>query len=217
MLDGHGQPVTARFNSARNVTRDLNELIGLCKGVLIDNEVTQQEAEFLIRWIHDHQEVADHWPVSVLYPRLKQVLEDGVLDSDEAAELLTLLQDITGDRLESINTQTGEVLVDQSATVLPLNEPEEDILFSEQHFVLTGKFASGTRKECEAEVLSRGGYVQRKPTKKTRYVVIGTCGSRDWAHAPWGRKIQHAMLLREEGQDLNIISEERWAKEIGLV
>ncbi len=56
-------------------------------------------------------------------------------------------------------------------------------------FVLTGKFVTGTRTECELEIVEHGGLTNKSPTRNTRFVVIGNLGSTGWAQSNYGRKI----------------------------
>lgn len=213
----HGQPVTTRLRRAANQTRNINELIGICRGIAFDNQVTQDEAVSLAQWLYAQPDLLDTWPASVLYERLCDVLADGVVDQEEAAELLQLLRQVVGDKpglTESIDTETGEVAYEAASTTLPVTEPEV-IEFESMSFVLTGKFASGTRSECESEVLRRGGKCQKNPTKATNYVVIGDAGSRDWVHSTWGRKIEKAVALQEDGSSVQVVSESHWVKFLG--
>jgi hypothetical protein len=71
------------------------------------------------------------------------------------------------------------------------------VAFPTQQFVVTGRFAFGTRqKVCEA-ISGLGGIPGgSKPTKATRYFVIGTFASRDWYNTNYGRKIERAVELR---------------------
>ncbi len=217
-LDVNGQPVSTRLNNAKNLTRDINELIGICRGVVFDDEVTQKEAENLFNWLHAQPALVDTWPANVIYSRLKDVLEDNLLDQDEAADLLAMLNQVIAmpDRVESVDKATGEVLSEVASTVLPLTEPSEFSIHG-YHFVFTGKFASGTRSECQAEITNRGGQCQSSPTKKTRFLVIGSIGSRDWVHSSWGRKIEKAVELREAGELIDILSEEAWLQYMELL
>lgn len=55
--------------------------------------------------------------------------------------------------------------------------------------MFTGKFAYGTRADCEREVSDRGSLCELTVTRRTSFLVIGTFGSEDWAHSSYGRKI----------------------------
>ncbi|MCZ6503034.1 MAG: NAD-dependent DNA ligase, partial [Gammaproteobacteria bacterium] len=89
---------TARSRNAGRVQdRLIDELIGISRGVIADGVVDEKEAIFIGQWIENHREIADSWPVNVLYVRLTEMLKDGVLSEDEQKELLETLRDLTGD------------------------------------------------------------------------------------------------------------------------
>lgn len=201
-------------NRGRINDRAVDELLGLCRGVLADGEVNQAEAEFLLGWIEGHRDVADQWPANVLYERLIRMLKDGVLDLDEQQELLGVLIELTGVMLSD---STGKTVVPgvkpmpiSTSTKLPLSIPAPDIIFQGNTFCLTGIFATGTRKECESLVSERGGLLAKNPTLKTDYVVIGIVGNNDWIHSSYGRKIERAVEISHQNGHLAIVSEEHW-------
>jgi hypothetical protein len=59
--------------------------------------------------------------------------------------------------------------------------------------------------------MAKGGLPAPSITKKLNYLVIGSVGSRDWAHSTHGRKIEKAVSYRNGGAPLAIIGEEHWA------
>lgn len=200
MLDDHGQPLNKRFNAARIVDRKIDQLLGLCEGVLADGMVVQQEAEFLRKWVANNPEILGTWPANILFARLEEFLADGVLDEAEEQELLGLMMDISG-----IHASEGK-----TAASLPLCDPQPDLDFEGKRFVLTGRFACGTRKECENVVSDVGGEAVKTVSGKIDYLVIGTLVSDQWIHESYGRKIEKAVELRESGKGVSIVSEEHW-------
>lgn len=212
-----GQPVSARLRAAAVQTRNINELLGICRGITFDNRVNQAELESLFAWLHSQPELVKVWPANVLYQRLVEVFEDGVVDPEEAADVLAMLKQVVGGApqiQQNVDIDTGELVAEVGSTALPVTEPEI-ILFEERNFVLTGKFAAGSRRECQAEINQRGGICQSSPTRVTNYVVVGSIGSRDWIQSSWGRKIEKAVELRESGQPIEIIAEEHWVRWLG--
>lgn len=201
------QPTNMLFARSRLIDRNVDELIGICKGVLFDGVTVQEEAEMMLAWMETNRQAANKWPANILYARISTMLEDGVLDIDEQAELLDVLMHITGPAAHLNN-------VHSSSTGLPLTQPQPDIIFLGQLFCVTGKFASGTRNEINGIIESRGGIAKTKPTKQTNYLVIGEVGSRDWIHSTFGRKIEKAVEFNQQGSSINIISEEHWFKSI---
>jgi hypothetical protein len=205
--DPHGQPFNIRFNRAHRAERDLSEFLGLAKGVLADGVVTDVEARHTADWMASHPDAAEQWPLPAVIQRLQRIFADGRVDEEERRDLAELLRAIVGG--------TAGVIVGADApTELPLDAPPPVFAWSGAVFVFTGKFAYGTRANCEREVISRGGICHDRITKKTNYLVIGTFGSRDWMHTSFGRKIQKAVTYRSKGQQLFIVSEDHWGAAI---
>jgi len=191
-----------RFNSARVQSRNMDELIGLSRGMLADGKIVQEEAEFLQRWLHQAQDMGDDPIYRILTSRLEMMLADDVLDADESQELLEMLQALTGDNGKPTNYRRP--------SHLPLNDPLPDIDFQDRGFTFTGVMAFGPRKECQALVTERGGKALPGPSKKVHYLVIGTIANEHWAHSSYGRKIERALEIRESGHPLAIINEDHF-------
>lgn len=194
------------FSSARISDRMIDELVGLCRGLIADGSVSEGEARYLLDWIEKNREVSGQWPARDLYRRLRQMLTDGQIDVEEQNELLGILKDLTGGYVS-----TEDRVVSYSSQ-LPLTQPPPVVEFTGRSFCLTGKFAYGSRKKCEAEVLARGGSVQGAPSRTTGFLVIGMMGSIAWIHSTHGRKIEQAVAFREEGLPLHIICEPHWVE-----
>lgn len=203
-LDPHGQPVTRQLSLARNATRDANELTGLARGMLADGALNQNEAEFMLQWLEERPESASVWPFNVLLQRFDEALRDGHLDAKEERELIDTLMELIGGGMTDNGASTA-------ASTLPLCKPAPEVEFEDAVFCLTGTFVSGTRRECEQEIVARGGVPKSSVTKKTRFLVIGNVGSTDWANTTYGRKIEKGVLLREDGNPISIISEKHWS------
>lgn len=137
------------------------------------------------------------------------MLQDGVLDAEESAELMALLQKLTGD-----STELGEVA---KSSGLPLCDPPPAISFDGRSFLFTGTCAYGTRRECEGAVTALGGLIAPSVNKKLNYLVIGTYVTDSWIHETFGRKIEKAMEYRADGLPLSIITEAHWARSSGLI
>ncbi|HJL61778.1 MAG TPA: BRCT domain-containing protein [Pseudomonadales bacterium] len=198
---------SARSKTASRIQdRLIDELIGVCRGVIADGIVDENEAIFLGQWIENHREIADRWPVNILYARLTEMLKDGVLSESEEAELLSTLRDITGE--SSLFQEPNR------STTLPLDIPLPDIEFEGKTFCLTGRFVFGSTLDCEETIAELGGSLADSPARGTDYLIIGEMCSPDWVHTTFGRSIEHAVELREQGSPIAIVSEEHWVNSL---
>ena len=93
-----------------------------------------------------------------------------------------------------------------------LDKPAPDVVFEGRSFCFTGIFVygEGDREQCKAAVRARGGYCHEHPNQDLNYLVVGTFAEPAWAHKTFGRKIEHALELKQVGACCKIISEEHW-------
>ena len=192
------------FNRTDVADKQVDTLIGLCKGIAADGAVNQQEAEFLQGWLAANEITIQSNPVTAtLLDRVNEMLSDGVLDREEAQDLLAALRSFTGDAPEP-----GEFI---KTTNLPINRPEPRIEFAEKRFCFTGTFAFGSRSKCATLIDALGGTHARTVTMKLDYLVLGVYVTPSWAHEAFGRKIEKAMHYRDErDRNIAIVSERHW-------
>lgn len=207
MVDTFGKSAAASgaMTQDRRKDRSIDELIGLSRGILANGDIDQSEAEYLLKWLDANREFGDHFPFNVLYPRIYDMLSDGVFDSDEEGELMQMLLALQGGTLEGNESQAVS-----NATILPVCDPVPSVEFEGKKFVVTGNFATGNRKEVTQLIEALGGIVKKDVIKAIDYLVIGEVGSRDWMHSSFGRKIEKAVNYRETGLPISIITEEHW-------
>jgi len=186
--------------------RKVNELIGICRGVMADGTVNQQEAEFIIKWLNDNCKNTNTYPFNIVYSRISGMLLDGVLSDDEKEDLFDLMQKLTG----------GEIICEDTesmSSTLPLCVPAPKIVFSGSSFVFTGTFTTGTRDRLSKIISDLGGVMHDQVKLDTDYLVIGDVGSRDWIHSSYGRKIEKAVEYRDiKDTGISIVCESHWAK-----
>lgn len=211
-IDEHGQPVSRAVNARRRADRANDELIGLCRGMLADRRINQEEADFLSQWMEINPDVLNKYPGNLIHARVCEYLEDGILDADEKIELFEFIARMIG------HTETP--LPVTTSTSLPFDMPMPDLIFDGCEFCLTGRFAYGTRMDCNLLIKSLGGSLCSTPLKRGCVVVIGFIGSPDWIHSTHGRKIEAAIEYRDAGHPISIVSEDHWMQcymnEVGL-
>lgn len=180
---------------------DLHLLSGLCKGLISDKFLSEDEIRYLDWWLTQNGALKNNYPGKNLYVLVKDILSDGRITPAESETLHKALVDFTGCDLES-------GVVDGLATKLPVDS-DAMVVLEGSTFCLTGIFLAGKRSHVEDMVTKNGGLISGNVTKKINYLVIGTLSSRDWKFSSHGRKIEKAISYRdEEGVELKIISEE---------
>jgi hypothetical protein len=202
VLDEHGQPVVRGYNESRRIDRAVDEMIGLLRGITAGGPITPAVVVELAKWLLRNQEAATTWPISTVVEEVGQIVGTGRVTEQDCGRLYSLF-------LQVLGPDAG--LYENAATGLPLTAPAPDVIFVGRVFVFTGKFRYGSRQFCRDAVVERGGRWEAHPTRETNYVVIGAIGSADWAHSTYGRKIEHAVQLRESGHALAIVAESHWA------
>lgn len=195
----------AEMTRSWRMDRSTNELVGICRGILADGEVNVSEATFLLDWLDRHSEFSSQFPYNVLYPRIAEALQDGVLDLDEERDLLEALTATVGG--ETAHPSGANSL----SMKLPYDEPLPTILHSASVFVITGTFTYGKRRTIAEAIEARMGVIRNAVSRSTDYVIVGEVGSRDWLHSCYGRKIQDAVDLRSQGEMISIVPERHWS------
>ena len=190
-----------RAGGDRISSRQIDELIGISRGILADGQVNQAEAEFLQKWLAVNTSISGEPLIQGLYRRVAEILSDGVFDEEEKAELFDTLNRFTVGDFE-----LGEVM---KPTTLPLCHPAPALSFRGLRYCFTGTFNFGQRKHCEAAVVERGASVGGI-TQKTQVLVIGAYATESWKHSSFGNKILQAAEWREGGFPISIVSEEHW-------
>ena len=194
-----------QLGSDRISSRQVDELIGIARGIAADGVLNQPEVEFLQKWLAANSSLSDQPLIRTLYQRVADILGDGVADAEECGELL--------DTLNSFSTrdfELGEVL---KSTTLPLCDPPPQLEFAGRNYCFTGTFTFGKRRDCEQAVVGRGASCGSL-NLRTDYLVIGVYATESWKHSSMGNKILKACEWRDEGVPISIVSEEHWTKHL---
>lgn len=194
-----------RLGGDRITSRQIDELVGLARGVAADGDLNQAEVEFLQKWLAANVAVSEQPLIRTLYGRINEVLADGVLEAEEKAVLLETLNSFS-----SRDFELGEVL---KSSTLPLCEPAPSLSFAGTTYCFTGTFVYGQRKHCEQAVAERGGFCGGL-SLKTDVLVIGAYATESWKHSAFGTKILRASDWRDEGRPIAIVSEQHWTRHL---
>lgn len=189
------------------LTRSAQTLIGICAGLTADGKLNDAEIAFIQTWLAQNIEVTTIWPGSAIAARIEQVMKDGVITDAERADLINLLQSLSGNEF----AETGSAA--PSGPAVPYDEISE-ITFSGRSFCLTGTFFFGTRAACEKLLSKLGGEAVGTVTGKLDYLIVGSGCSEQWANTTYGRKIEAAIERKQRYGKPVIISEKAWVEAI---
>ena len=192
----------ALATDARLLKRSCESLLGIAAGLIADGELNDKEVLFLSTWLSEHPELAGSWPGEVVFKRVREALNDGVLTSDELLYLRQTLEQLVGGSFVdsgSVSDGVNSLPIDRSAAVV----------VAEASFCFTGKFIFGTRAACERAVTTRGGTIEAVH-RSLRFLIVGELSSREWKYSSHGSKIEAAMRLKDMGHGLSIVSESQW-------
>jgi NAD-dependent DNA ligase len=191
------------FRKQEIADRQIDTFIGLCKGLTADGKINKCEAYVLMGWLIQGQAYARHPFIIRLFEQVSNLLNKGEPSKESLNELYLVLKKFSGD-----DSELGELA---KPTGLPITSPEPPVVFKNNVFVFTGKFAFGTRQQCADAVERKAGKVANNVTQATTYMVIGSYVSESWKHETFGRKIEKALSL----PDLKIITEHHFIKALG--
>lgn len=204
--DESGQHIRLfRRNFENNIRKSIDQLSGICSGILADGLVTDTEALFFADYVQKFASYQPAWPFTDILARVQRIFSDGICDEEEREELKLVMEALCG---HEKHLKAGETY----SSTLPFDSPfPTPIAFPGRNFVVTGKFAFGSRSKVISAIEDRGGNGTASPPRlDTHYLVVGLFASRDWAFTNYGRKIERAVELRNQSTGMAIISEQHW-------
>jgi len=189
-------------NPSETLKQSLGELLGLARGLMADQELTDSEIHFLNEWLEERHTMTSSFPGNVIHERIKDVLEDGVVTEEERSHLVDTLNMLIEDRLEDLAEQVDltELWFDDVGL----------IDFNKARFCLTGNFVFGPEDVCKTAIEQRGGIVTPSVGDESHFLVVGGLGVDEWRSGGLGAEIESAMRLRAKGKSVKIIPEDSW-------
>lgn len=188
----------------KRVIKSINVLIGMVSGIVCDDKLQDAEVQYLSTWLSEHNELAQEYPASVIYRRVREVLSDGIITELERAHLLNELKVMAGTNF----VETGAALPEHISSIF---DSDPHVIIPGNLFIFTGEFMWGTRASLQRAVDLRGGMFKENITNRTNYLVVGSRSSPDWIVENFGRKIQKAVEMANSGEyEIAIIREADW-------
>ena len=193
------------FTSYDLYTSGLQELQGICHGLLADGVINDTEIHALKYWMDINDHLSTYYPYDELMSVLTEVLEDGVVDDNEKLYLKRFFNEFVELRdkelKEQINIETAHIKVQGICAVDP------DIDIDGKQFCITGTSSRSTKPKMAQIVDDLGGIYKGNLSRKTDYLIVCDQGNPCWTFACYGRKIEQAIKLRQAGSSLVIVHE----------
>lgn len=186
----------------------VNHLLGFLSGISADDTICDMEIERLSSLLEKDKTLSSIWPANAIKKRLDAILADDLVDEDERKELLDLIKAVSGQSMLDTGLAYG-MTADFSTT------QDGRLCINGKRVCFTGKFLSGTRKVQEQRANALGAEIKGTVSKSIDILVLGSIASRDWRFTSYGRKIESALLLRDERVSVEIINEELWNALVG--
>lgn len=183
------------------VTQHMQVFQGMLGGIASDGRIDVVEVRSLREWMNDHTELARHWPFTEIDSLITAALVDSVLDPIEHQLLLTWCGAFTD--ISSHKTLTGKTTgfgttLDGIAACTPT------ITFTGTTFCITGASARAKRRVIEEYIKSLGGSIS-DVSRTLDYLILCDAGSKCWAYACYGRKVEAVMENRKAGNATSLI------------
>lgn len=105
-----------KANLENNVSKAIDQLSGICAGILADGVVNQQEAEFFASWIRKYAPLEPVWPFTDVLARVERIFADGRCDEEERQEMKAMMEALCGHASQTNPKETY-------STALPLDSP----------------------------------------------------------------------------------------------
>lgn len=183
------------------LTAGIQQLMGIIKGISIDNEINADELKYLDNWLEANEYLKNSWPYDELYSLVTSILQDQIVTAEEHDSLLDFCKAISGDGTEESNNEfiavlkTGFYQIDPSITI------------QENTFCITGLSKKYKRREIAERIELYGGVVVDSVNSKLNYLIVCDEKNACWAFTCYGRKIEEAMKHRKKGVNLVIVHE----------
>lgn len=186
------------------VMASLQELQGVLAGVLLDGEVKEEEVFGLRKWMERNQHLKTIWPYDEVESLLATVLEDGEVSDDEVYILQNFFSCFLGVVDEEPVSDADDDVPFYLTGICAVNP---NISFDGKQFCFTGHFTDIDYYRVVARLKDKGAVIVEEPDEQTNYLVVGSGGNPCWAYACYGRKIERAVQLRQQGNPLLIVHE----------
>lgn len=172
--------------STSTVTLATQILNGIIRGILTDEEITDEECQNLRAWLYENNYLSGHFPFDKLYSAIETVLADGVLTPSEAATIKSEINNLL-DPVESLRKEVMSI--------------------KGKRICLSGNFAFGQKSAVEQYIIDQGGIIETSVKKTTDILVVGDYECLSYSNGTYGTKVKKAIEYNGKGCNIQISKE----------
>lgn len=183
------------------ITAGIQRLIGILKGIAIDDEINYDELSYLKDWLDENEYLKNTFPYDEIYNLTLNVILDKKITSEEQSAILNFCNHIAGDSSKVANNEMVHLLKTGFYQIDP------DIIIPEKTFCITGISKTYKRREIAEKIELYGGYVVDRISTKLNYLIVCDEKNSCWAFTCHGRKIEQAIGYRKKGSNMVIVHE----------
>ena len=141
------------FTGKSEMHKAVNELAGLLVGISIDGRILESEFNELKMWYDMHRGLIRYHPFKEIIPAIDAALEDGVLDMEEAEDLIWLCNQLTSKGYYDLVTSAVQQLQGIMHGILADNEINDDEIAGLREWLEINDFLKGTYPFDEVDSL----------------------------------------------------------------
>lgn len=189
------------------ITSSIQFLSGLIHGIMADGEISDKEIQSLQQWIKSNDYLTGTYPFDEIESLLMTILMDGNVTDEERDMLKAFFSNFIDLKISYNLNELELTAMREKYSIQGICAVCQEIVFEDSVFCFTGESERAKRKDIAELIESFGGKYNNSITKKTKYLVVGNKGNPCWAFSNYGRKIEEAVKLRQNGQKLIIVNE----------
>ena len=176
-----------------HITKSIQELRGILKGIITDNIVSTEEGEKLLHWLYNNIQLNEHYPYNFVLDLFNNVLEDNKITEEESKSLIQIINSVLKP-VEALSEKINSI--------------------TDKNICLSGNFEYGKKADVQKLITDNGGFIETNIRKTTDILVIGKFESQAYAHGNYGTKVRKAMELNCKGCNISILKEEEFIKNL---
>lgn len=187
---------------------DMERLSGLLAGVGADRRVTEEELAGIREWLGTVQYLKGTWPYDETEAALTRILADGRIDEDEQRFLVAFTRSfLDATPARRAGTDLGADFLRYGACAV-----DPSITFRGRKFCVTGVGPPAGRSKMARAIAQLGGVPVLQVGPDLDYLVVAAERDVAWAFSCFGRKVEEAIALRQEGRPVTIVHEDDFWK-----